>query len=95
MINLKHPLVKLADLMDRELIENAFETHFESTMVRPALCPRWVLGPLYLQHPYVCSDEEIVNIWMENPYYSGHNRPNGFVVSLPHGAWPLGIPLVR
>lgn len=28
-------------------------------------------------------------------YYSGHNRPNGFVVYLPHVTWALGIPLVR
>lgn len=31
MINLKHPLVKLADVMDWALIENAFCSHFAST----------------------------------------------------------------
>jgi len=68
MINLKHPLVKLADVMDWELIENAFGAHFASTTGRPALSPRLVAGLLYLQHAYDCSDEEIVNTWMENPY---------------------------
>ena len=55
MINLKHPLVKLADVMDWELIENAFGTHFASTTGRPALSPRLVAGLLYLQHAYECS----------------------------------------
>lgn len=68
MINLKHPLVKLADVMDWALIENAFGAHFASTTGRPALSPRLVAGLLYLQHAYDCSDEQIVNTWMENPY---------------------------
>jgi IS5 family transposase len=68
MISLKHPLVKLADVMDWELIERAFGAHFASTTGRPALSPRLVAGLLYLQHAYDCSDEEIVNTWMENPY---------------------------
>lgn len=68
MINLKHPLVKLADVMDWQLIERAFRAHFTSPTGRPALSPRLVAGLLYLQHAYDCSDEEIVNTWMENPY---------------------------
>jgi IS5 family transposase len=56
MINLKHPLVKLADVMDWELIESAFGAHFASTTGRPALSPRLVAGLLYLQHAYDCSD---------------------------------------
>ncbi len=68
MINLKHPLVKLADVMDWTLIENAFGAPFASTTGRPALSPRLVAGLLYLQHAYGCSDEEIVNTWTENPY---------------------------
>lgn len=68
MINLQHPLVKLADVMDWALIESAFGAHFASPTGRPALPPRLVAGLLYLQHAYDCSDEEMVNTWMENPY---------------------------
>ena len=68
MINLKHPLVRLADVMDWELIAKVFGAHFASPTGRPALSPRLVAGRLYLQHAYDCSDEEIVNTWMENPY---------------------------
>jgi IS5 family transposase len=68
MLNAKHPLVKLADVIDWEEIECSFSAHFQATTGRPALSPRLVAGLLYLQHAYDCSDEVIVNTWVENPY---------------------------
>jgi len=68
MLNAKHPLVKLADVIDWEEIERSFGAHFQTTTGRPALSPRLVAGLLYLQHAYDCSDEAIVNTWVENPY---------------------------
>jgi IS5 family transposase len=68
MLNPKHPLVKLAEVIDWEEIERSFGAHFEATTGRPALPPRLVAGLLYLQHAYDCSDEAIVNTWVENPY---------------------------
>ena len=68
MINVKHPLVKLADVIDWEEIERTFGAHFVSSTGRPALRPRLVAGLLYLQHAYDCSDEVIINTWVENPY---------------------------
>jgi IS5 family transposase len=68
MINLQHPLVKLADVIDWDEINRTFSAHFVSPRGRPALSPRLVAGLLYLQHTYDCSDEEIVNTWVENPY---------------------------
>jgi IS5 family transposase len=68
MINPKHPLVKLADTINWAEIERTFGAHFVSTTGRPALRPRLVAGLLYLQHAYDCSDEVIINTWVENPY---------------------------
>ena len=67
MLNPKHPLVKLADVIDWPTIERSFAAHFSSTRGRPALPPRLVAGLLYLQHAYDCSDEAVVNTWIENP----------------------------
>ena len=64
----KHPLVKLADVIDWGEIERSFGAPFEATTGRPALPPRLVTGLLYLQHAYDCSDEAIVKTWIENPY---------------------------
>jgi hypothetical protein len=68
-INIRHLLVRLADVMDWDLIHRAFGSHFVWTTGRPALTPRWVAGLLYLQHAYDCSDEARVNTWVEHPYF--------------------------
>ncbi len=68
-INMRHPLVRLAGLMDWEQIERHFASHFTSGRSRPALAPRLVAGLLYLQHANDASDEAVVNTWVENPYW--------------------------
>jgi IS5 family transposase len=60
-LNSRHPLVRLAAVIDWQEIERTFGAHFASTTVRPALPPRLVAGLLYLQHAYDCSDEAAVN----------------------------------
>ena len=69
LLNLKHPLIQLAELIDWRRIENTFADHFLSERGRPALPPRLVAGLLYLQHTFDCSDELVVNTWVENPYW--------------------------
>lgn len=68
-INAKHALVRLAAVIDWQEIERTLGKHFTSTQGRPALSPRLVAGLLYLQHAYDCSDEAVVNTWVENPYW--------------------------
>lgn len=68
-LNLKHPLIQLAALIDWAEIDKTFSGHFVSDRGRPALPPRLVAGLLYLQHTFDCSDELVVNTWVENPYW--------------------------
>lgn len=68
-INMKHPLVRLAALIDWAEIERTFAVSFTSGRGRPALPPRLVAGLLYLQHTFDASDEAVVNTWVENPYW--------------------------
>jgi len=67
--NMKHPLVRLAGLIDWDEIHRTFAGHFTSGRGRPALSPRLVAGLLYLQHAFDASDEAVVNTWVENPYW--------------------------
>jgi IS5 family transposase len=69
LINLKHPLVKLADLIDWPIFETRWSAFFPSKTGRPATPPRLVAGLLYLQHTFACSDEELIRTWVENPYW--------------------------
>jgi len=68
-INLKHPLVKLSDLIDWERLSGAMSTSFVSSRGRPASSPRLIAGLLYLQHAFDLSDEDVVWQWIENPYW--------------------------
>ena len=55
-INLMHPLVRLAGLIDWAEIHRSFAVRFLSDRGRPALPPRLVGGLLYLQHALDASD---------------------------------------
>jgi IS5 family transposase len=68
-INMRHPLVRLAQLINWDEIERTFSVHFTSTRGRPALAPRLVAGLLYLQHANDASDEAVVATWLENLYW--------------------------
>ncbi|MBB5405766.1 IS5 family transposase [Paraburkholderia youngii] len=68
-INLKHPLVQLADLIKWDRLGMAMSESFVSRKGRPATSPRLIAGLLYLQHAFDLSDEEVVWQWVENPYW--------------------------
>jgi len=68
-INLKHPLVRLADLIRWDHLDQAMSTGFRSYRGRPATGTRLIAGLLYLQHAFGLSDEEVVWPWVENPYW--------------------------
>jgi IS5 family transposase len=68
-INLKHPLVRLADLVNWDRLGVSMSESFASDKGRPATSPRLVAGLLYLQHAFDLSDEEVVWQWVENPYW--------------------------
>jgi hypothetical protein len=67
-LNLHHPLIVLAKLIDWNAIDQVAYEAMGSKHRRPPLRPRLVAGPLYLQHTFDLSDEEVVWGWVENPY---------------------------
>jgi IS5 family transposase len=67
LINLKHPLVKLVELIDGSIFETRWAGFFPSHTGRPASSPRLIAGLLYLQPTFACSDEELSRTWVENP----------------------------
>ena len=69
MIDMRHELVKLADLIDWKVFEREWAGHFPSQTGRPATPTRLVAGLFYLQHAFRLSDEAVVARWAENPYW--------------------------
>jgi IS5 family transposase len=68
-IDLHHPLVELADMIDWAAIDRVVAEPFLPGPGRPILRPRLVAGLLYLQHAFNLSDEQVVAGWLENPYW--------------------------
>ena len=68
-IDLHHPLVELADMVDWAAIDRVATEPFQPGPGRPILRPRLVAGLLYLQHAFNFSDEQVVASWLENPYW--------------------------
>lgn len=68
LINLSHPLVKLADEFSWDTIESAFEGLY-SEKGRPSIPIRKIAGLLLLKSMFNESDESVVERWVENPYW--------------------------
>jgi IS5 family transposase len=67
-IDVKHPLVKLAKQIDWETFEKHFEKYFKDEG-RPAIETRLMVSLHYLKYAFNLSDEDVVAKWVENPYW--------------------------
>jgi IS5 family transposase len=69
LIDLKHPLVQLAQRIDWEATVPHFEKYYCADNGRTGLSIRLQVGMQLLKHMYSLSDEQLVLRWVENPYY--------------------------
>lgn len=63
-----HPLVRLADRIDWDQIDERVEVCYADEG-RPGLSPRLMVGLHYLKHAFDESDESVCDRWVENPYW--------------------------
>lgn len=68
-IDQEHPLVQLSREFDWEGIREEIAVKFCGTNGRPGADTRVVLGLLYLKSAYSLSDEQLLERWVENPYW--------------------------
>lgn len=68
LINLEHPLVKLAEELDWSKMEFEFQNLYSETG-RPSIPIRKIAGLLLLKELFKESDESVVDRWIENPYW--------------------------
>jgi transposase, IS5 family len=69
MIDLEHPLVKLAQQIDWSNFEREFGVLYDEGKWRPAKPIRLMVGLQYLKYTFNFSDEQLVYAWIENPYW--------------------------
>jgi len=83
LIDQRHELVKLAQLIDWQAFADKWSPQFESTTGRPALPTRLMAALLYLKHVYALSDDDVVERWRENPYWQHFSGERYFRHDLP------------
>ncbi len=68
-LNLKHPLCRLAEQINWERIEQQIDTVYSDGPGYPPLPTRLLVGLHYLKYTFDESDEGVVERWVENPYW--------------------------
>jgi len=68
-LNPDHPLLILAGKIDWTRFEAAIDACYASEVGRPGIPTRVMVGLLYLKSAFDCSDESLMELWVENPYW--------------------------
>ncbi len=68
-INMGHELVRLADAIDWQVLEDRFGEVYSDGPGMPPLPTRLMAGLAILKHTFDLSDEEVCARWVENPYF--------------------------
>lgn len=89
LIDQRHELVRLSELIDWQAFADAWSPQFVSPTGRPALPTRRMAALLYLKHVYALSDEDTVMRWSENPYWQHFSGERHFQHDLPCDASSL------
>jgi IS5 family transposase len=82
-VDLGHPLVRLAEEIDWSFIDGRFSSVCRSGPGQPPLATRLVAGLLILKHMHDLSDEALCARWLENPYYQFFCGEESFQHRLP------------
>ena len=69
MIDLDHSLCRLSRSIDWNYLEESLKHLYCEDLGRPAKSVRLMVGLSYLKHMKNLSDEEVVERWVENPYW--------------------------
>jgi IS5 family transposase len=69
LLNPRHELYILSELIDWKAFEEAFGILYSDENSRPPKPIRLMVGLLMLQHMFGLSDEKVVKRWIENPYW--------------------------
>ena len=82
-IDMGHPLVRLAALIDWKFLDDRFGSVCQTGPGQPGLPTRLVAGLFILKHMHNLSDEVLCARWIENPYYQHFCGELSFCHRLP------------
>lgn len=68
-LNPDHPLLILAEKIDWTRFTSEIDACYAAEIGRPGIPTRVMVGLLYLKSAFDCSDESLIELWVENPYW--------------------------
>jgi len=68
-VDMGHPLARLARTVDWRFLEKSFGAVYADVSGRPPLATRLMAGLAILKHMHNLSDEALCDRWLENPYF--------------------------
>jgi IS5 family transposase len=83
LIDVQHPLCKLADAIDWSVFNAEFGALYVESVGRPGLPIRMMVGLHYLKYTYDLSDQGVLAGFLENPYWQYFCGNEYFEHSLP------------
>ena len=69
LVSMSHPLVKLTGVIDWAQFEQLIESTYHEKLGQPGLNTRLLVSLHYLKYEHNLSDEEVLEEWVENPYW--------------------------
>ena len=82
-INLGHPLVRLADEIDWRRFDEVFGVTYSEDSGWPAISTRLMVALHYLKYLHDLSDEQVIAAWVANPYWPHLSGMEFFEHKLP------------
>lgn len=83
MINTSHSLVKLSKVVNWDQLDKTFGKTFCPDAGRPGISTRLMVALHYLKYTHNLSDEDVVEGWIENPYWQYFSGMKYFQHELP------------
>lgn len=83
MVDHRHALVKLSHQINWEAFVTEFGPLYVEGKGRPGVAIRLMVGLNYLKHTFNLSDEEVIERWIENPYWQYFCGEQYFTHRLP------------
>jgi len=78
-----HGLIKLGNVVDWDRLDELFGSTYCPDNGRPAVSTRLMVALHYLKYTYNLSDEDVVEGWVENPYWQSFSGMKFFEHEAP------------
>jgi IS5 family transposase len=83
LIDMSHALVRLGDVIDWHSLEQSLGSTYHPSHGAPGISTRLMVALHYLKYQHDLSDEDVVALWVENPYWQHFSGMRHFQHRMP------------